>query len=754
MGEAVKKIRNNEMGIGSTEFSGFAENAPINIMYCDRSMTIRYVNPKSMETLTSLAKHLPIPVAAIVGSSIDVFHKNPAYQRSLLSNARGMPRRAIVNVGPEKLDLWVSAIQDENGEYLGAMVNWEVVTEKKRHEDQLQALDKSQAMIQFDTDGNILTANKNFLNCMGYQAQEISGKHHRMFCEESYTNSNSYREFWDELRSGRMQVGQFRRVGKGGKEIWIQASYNPIVDESGKVYSVVKYATDITQAKMKEWDATGKVDAISKTQAVIEFNVDGTILTANDNFLSALGYRLDEIKNNHHRIFCDKVYVNSGDYQNFWRDLAAGRAQTGEFKRITKDGREIWISASYNPIVDQTGRVLKVVKFATDITKIKQLSNMAQMVDLSPINTMLATPDGKLVYLNENSRRTLKTLEHLIPKKSDQLVGESIDIFHRVPARQRQIISDPRNLPHRAKIALGNETLNLLVSPVRDSAGNYIGPMVTWEVVSSRVALVKELTDAAAQLAAASSELNASATQMASSSEETNGQANEVAAAAEEVSKGVEVVATNTEEMQASIKEIARNANEASSMSNDTRSQATATNQIIQKLGDSSKEIGNVIKVISSIAQQTNLLALNATIEAARAGDAGRGFAVVANEVKELAKQTATATEEITNKIAAIQGDSSGAVKAIADITQSINRLNDIAGSIAASVEEQMATTNEVARVVGESNVGVQSIATNIKTVSTAADQTSQGASQVLDAGRGLHELAERLRKLVEKIEV
>ena len=233
----------------------------------------------------------------------------------------------------------------------------------------------------------------------------------------------------------------------------------------------------------------------------------------------------------------------------------------------------------------------------------------------------------------------------------------------------------------------------------------------------------------------------------------TNSTANSTASASEEVSQGVRTVATNTEEMSASIKEIARNAADASATSNATMKQAALTNETIRKLGESSQEIGNVIKVISSIAQQTNLLALNATIEAARAGDAGRGFAVVANEVKELAKQTAKATEDITNKITGIQRDSQSSVDAVGTIGLSIEKLNGIAVAIAASVEEQSATSNEVARVVQESATGVQSITENVKAVSKASSETSVGAGQVLTASKGLSELAVKLEGLVKRIQ-
>ena len=376
------------------------------------------------------------------------------------------------------------------------------------------------------------------------------------------------------------------------------------------------------------------------------------------------------------------------------------------------------------------------------------------MVELSPINTLLADLDFNLVYMNQASTRTLRKIEHLLPRSVDRLVGEKIDIFHKDPKRIQKIISDPKNLPHKAQIKLATETLHLLASPIFDADNKYIGPMVTWDLITDRVTLVSNLNEASSQLAAAAAELNATASEMSSNAEETNREAVSAAGASEEISRGVDAVATNSEEMNAAIKEIARNASEASAMSNATLKQAQTTNHTIAQLGQSSQEIGNVIKVISSIAQQTNLLALNATIEAARAGEAGRGFAVVANEVKELAKQTARATEEITGKINAIQRDTGAAVEAIAAIAISIEKLNNIAGAIAASVEEQQATTTEMSRVVQDSAKGVSSITRNIKAVSEASSQTSSGASQCMTAAKQLAQLADSLRELVQKVQV
>ncbi len=523
-----------------------------------------------------------------------------------------------------------------------------------------------------------------------------------------------------------------------------------------------KFRDSIKSDTPSSQDMAALITALSRAQAMIEFSLDGTIITANDNFLGAMGYQLDEIKGKHHSIFCEPSYVSNPKYREFWNKLNAGNFDSGQYKRLGKGGKEVWIQAAYNPVIDQNGKVVKVVKFATDITHekveaLKQESNLARiqsMVENAPVNLMLADSDLKLIYMNPKSRQTLRTLEKYLPKPVDQLIGQSIDIFHKNPEHQRKLLADDRKLPIKAKIKVGDQILDLLVSGIYDANKKYMGPMVTWDVITDKINLVKTLEETANQLAAAAEELSATATQLSNNAQTTSDQSNTAAANTEQVSKGVQTVATNTVEMVASIKEIARNSSEAANISKDTLKKAQGTNQTITQLGASSQEIGNVIKVISSIAQQTNLLALNATIEAARAGDAGKGFAVVANEVKELAKQTAKATEDITNRIGSIQKDTQGAVEAIAGIAQFIEKLNSISMAIAASIEEQTATTNEVARVVKESNKGVEGIALVVKSVSAAAKQSSSGAAQSLDAAKSLSQLAEKLKSLVKSIEV
>jgi methyl-accepting chemotaxis protein len=236
----------------------------------------------------------------------------------------------------------------------------------------LNALDKSQAIIEFKLDGTIVTANQNFLNAMGYTLEEIKGKHHGMFVEPAYKDSPEYREFWDKLRRGEFRAEQFKRIGKGGKEVWIEASYNPVFDRLGRLCRVVKFATDISKRTALLADLMGKVEAIGRSQAVIEFELDGTIITANDNFLNVMGYSLEEIRGKHHRMFVEPGYGQSSEYKDFWQKLNRGEYQAAQFMRLGKGGKVVWIEASYNPVLDAAGRPCKVVKFATDLTSRKE----------------------------------------------------------------------------------------------------------------------------------------------------------------------------------------------------------------------------------------------------------------------------------------------------------------------------------------------------------------------------------------------
>lgn len=873
---------------GGEQFYSMVEAAPIACLYADANSTVTYLNQKGQELI---AQHVACfgvaPDELVGGPAARLWAQMPAVQSAW--TALATPTNVRAEIKGEWFDINLAPAHNANGERIGTVATLNCVTKVVNAEEevaeltgQAEAIGKSMAVIEFELDGTILTANDNFTATVGYSLAEIQGQHHRMFVEPEYSKSAGYTEFWQSLARGEYQAGEYKRLGKGGKEIWIQASYNPILDGNGNPFKVVKYATDITAQKLQSADFEGQLSAIGKSQAVIEFELDGTILTANENFTSTVGYSLAEIQGQHHRMFVEPEYSKSAEYAAFWQSLARGEYKAAEYKRIGKGGKEIWIQASYNPIFDLNGNPFKVVKYATDITaevqqrvrnkqlaalgamvaemptnvimadkdlrityanpaSIKQLTALQQylpvpvselvgqnidvfhknpayqrgmlanpdnlphqaqiqvgpetldllvsavkdadgnylgpmvtweviteklrtenemvrvqnMMDNIPINVMMSNTDFEIVYMNPASYNTLKQIEHLLPAKTDEIVGQKIDIFHKNPEMQRRIVSDPSNLPHRAKIALGEETLDLLVSAITDKDGKFIGPMITWDVITAQVELAnefeREVKGVVQVVTSSATEMQASSKSMAATTEETSRQAQVVAAASEEATKNVETVSSAAEELSASISEIANHVQEASRMTSQAVEEADRTNVTINDLGESSNEIGQVVKVITSIAQQTNLLALNATIEAARAGEAGKGFAVVANEVKELARQTAKATEEISQKIAAIQSATGGAATAIESIGERISKINEIATTIAGAVEEQTAATNEISRNVAEAAKGTSEVSSNISSVSQAADEGGRGAADILAAADSLAQESSRLDETADQ---
>jgi methyl-accepting chemotaxis protein len=266
------------------------------------------------------------------------------------------------------------------------------------------ALDRSQAIIEFTPDGRILSANENFLKLLGYRLDEIKGRHHRMFVEADYAQSPAYREFWTKLAAGQYQAAQYKRVGKNGKEVWIEASYNPILDRRGRTVKVVKLASDVSTEKAVYADMLGKIEALDRSQAVIEFALDGTVLAANENFLQLLGYRLEEIKGRHHSMFVDPAEKQSSAYREFWAKLSRGEFQGAQYKRIGKGGKEVWIEATYNPIRDLNGKLCKVVKFATDLSRRKE-QNAALAHDFEGgVKAMVTTVSSSTATMTETAQ--------------------------------------------------------------------------------------------------------------------------------------------------------------------------------------------------------------------------------------------------------------------------------------------------------------------------------------------------------------
>ncbi|KTS74961.1 chemotaxis protein [Pseudomonas oryzihabitans] len=367
-----------------------------------------------------------------------------------------------------------------------------------------QALERSMAVIEFDVSGTILRANDNFLRLTGHRADALVGQHHRQLCPPKIVQGRDYGDFWNRLGRGDFVSGTFQRLDAQGRTLWLEASYNPIPDASGRVVKVVKYALDVTRQVERDSEAQSKLKALDRALACIEFDLDGRILTANDNFLATLGYSLGEIQGQHHRLFCEPSLANSSEYGDFWRRLNAGEFFRGQFKRLGKHGRVVWLEASYNPVYDAAGKLYKVVKYASDIS------------------------------------------ERVEKHESD---GRSASRAYHISAETEKVAEH-----------------------------------------------------------------------------------------------GTQIIQAATQEMR----EIAQT--------------VSASAEVIGQLGQRSEQITAIVNTIRGIADQTNLLALNAAIEAARAGDQGRGFAVVADEVRQLAGRTSSATAEIAEMIGKILGETQQAI--------------------------------------------------------------------------------------------
>ncbi|CCD90099.1 Putative Methyl-accepting chemotaxis protein with multiple PAS domains [Bradyrhizobium sp. ORS 285] len=527
---------------------------------------------------------------------------------------------------------------------------------------QVEAINRSQAVIEFGTDGTIITANKNFLDAIGYSLAEIQGRHHSMFVSPEMRDSADYRAFWSDLRSGKFRSGEYKRFGKGNRPIWIQASYNPVL-EGGKPVKIIKFASDLTSQKMRSIEDAGKIAAIGRVQAVIEFNLDGTILDANDQFLNAMGYSLAEIKGRHHSMFVLPGERDSAAYKEFWASLNRGEFRSGEFKRCGKDNKEVWILASYNPILDDTGRPFKVVKYASDVTQQKlNASDFAGQIAAIRKSQAVIEFDlsGHVLDANNNFLKTLGyTLAEIKGKHHRMFMpsgtGESADYREFWAALARGEFQSGEF--ERAGKGGRQVWIQATYNPIKDLNGKPFK-------------IVKFATDVTSQVI----------TRM--KGDKVRGMMEHVAAGAEQLNSSVQQIA------------------DAMAKSKETATAAVTrvedADQQAKRLSSAAGAMSSIVELIGSITGQINLLALNATIESARAGEAGRGFAVVAGEVKNLANQAKQATDRIGSEIGNLNGISSDVVGALDAIKAAIQSVNEYVSSTAQAVGEQSTVTSEM----------------------------------------------------------
>lgn len=657
------------------------------------------------------------------------------------------------------------------------------------------AVNTGWAYIEFTPEGTIVDANDNFLNTMGYQMIEIIGNHHSIFCEKEYASSQEYSDFWKELANGNVKNNDFKRIKKDGTDVWISASYTPVKNARGEVVKVIKIANDVTEQKLRNIDSEGQLDAISKSYGVIEFDMQGNILNANENFQKVVGYELSEIKGKHHRMFVDTETANSQQYADFWAKLNQGEFDSASYRRIGKGGKEIFIQASYNPILDLNGVPFKVVKYATDITEftvgLRSISTFVEHLRNGNFEEDFKMfGGGEIGQLIEENLLTLRdTLNYILSDINNavQRAGVEGDLSVRLDMDGKlgswKTLAESINsliLSFAEPMLEFNEIIKLMADGDLTSQFQMSAKGEVKQMGDALNLALENMNNLLSQIQESIKVVADSSSNMLAKSDSVKNNANEVASAISQMAKGAQDQALKTDESSKLVNQVMETSNDMEEKADgifvtaekgqnrsdnglkvvsnmvenmsEISTSANLTSDSINVLTQRAEEIARTLNVITDIAAQTNLLALNAAIEAARAGDAGRGFAVVAEEIRKLAEDSRKSAVDIEKIIGDVQKDTQSAGKAIETMTTSVKEGNKatreaegIFQEIATANEQTLNYSKEIKHSTTEQKESIEYVVKNIEQIVVVAEETAAGTQQVASTSQQLNASMEEI---------